>query len=63
MRCCDVSAAVGIFARNEDQHVLEHDHDAPGDGPLLGADQATALAGGCQFRDIDGDLGGADADT
>lgn len=41
---------------------IVHDENTPGDGPLLGADQTAALGGRCDLRDIDGDLGGADAD-
>ena len=53
-RAVDLGAAVGY---------VEHDHDAPGDGPLLGADQTTSLARWSQLGDVHGDLGRADADT
>ena len=44
---------------------VKHDHDAPGDCPLLSANQTTPLTWWSQFRDVNGDLGGADthADT
>ena len=48
----DEAAAVGD---------VEHDHDAPGDGPLLRADETTALGGRSELRDVDRDLGRADA--
>jgi hypothetical protein len=48
----DEGAAVG--------HVV-HDEDAPGDGPLLEADEAAALRGRGDLGDVDGDLGGLDA--
>lgn len=39
-----------------------HDQNAPGDGPLLGSDNTSALGGRSQLGDVDRDLGGADAD-
>jgi len=42
---------------------VEHDHDSPGDGPLLRAHQATTLGRRRQFRDVDRDLGRADSDA
>ena len=45
------------------RNLLEHNHDTPGNGPLLGPDEPTTLARRCQFRDVNGDLSGADADT
>jgi hypothetical protein len=35
----------------------------PGDGPLLSTDKLSSLAWGRDFRDVDRDLGRADADT
>lgn len=35
----------------------------PGDGPLLGTNKLSSLAWGCDFRDVDRNLGRADADT
>ena len=42
---------------------VEHDHDAPGDSPLLSPDQTASLAWWSQFRDVYRDLGRADADA
>lgn len=50
----DVAAAVGdatlnvntVIERDGGVDVLEHDHDTPGDGPLLHADKTTTLGGG-----------------
>ena len=50
----DLGAAVGD---------VEHDHDTPGDGPLLSSDKPTSLAGRRELRDIYRNLGGADADA
>lgn len=42
---------------------VEHDHDAPGDGPLLSTDQASTLAGRRQFADVDRHLSTRNAHT
>lgn len=42
---------------------VEHDHDAPGDGPLLGTDETATFGWGRKLGDVDGDLGGADTDA
>lgn len=43
--------------------VLEHDQNAPSNGPLLGTYKATSFAGWRQFRDVDRDLRRADTNT
>lgn len=35
---------------------IEHDHNTPGNGPLLGADETATLRGGRNFGDVDRDL-------
>lgn len=42
--------------------LLVHDHNAPGNGPLLQTDEAATERRGGQLADIHGDLGGFDAD-
>ena len=41
-------------------HVLEHDHDTPGDGPLLAANETATLGRRRNLRDVDRDLSRAD---
>lgn len=50
----DFGAAIGY---------VEHDHNAPGDCPLLSANETTSLAWRSQFGYVYGDLGRADADA
>lgn len=40
--------------------LLEHDHDTPGNGPLLETNQTTTLGWRCDLRDIDRNLSRAD---
>lgn len=44
-------------------HILVHDQNTPGDGPLLGADETTTLGGRRKLRDVDRDLSGLNSDT
>jgi len=54
------SGAVDVGATVRD---VEHDHDAPGDGPLLGTDETSTLRRWSDLGDVDWDLSGADTDT
>lgn len=42
--------------------LLVHNHNAPGNSPLLQTDEAATQRRGGQLTDIHGDLGGFDAD-
>lgn len=51
------------FSGDDSIDLLEHDHDPPGDGPLLCPDQTSTLAGRSQFGNVYGHLSGADTNT
>lgn len=53
------TASEDISLRN----LLEHDHYAPSDSPLLSPDQTTALAWGSELGNVDWNLSGADTHT
>lgn len=53
---------MNIYQEERERDVLEHDHDTPGDSPLLCADETTTLGGWSQFGDVDGDLSRTDTD-
>lgn len=45
------------------RNLLEHNHYAPSDSPLLSPDQTTALTRGSELGNVDRNLGGADPNT
>ena len=44
-------------------YLLEHNQDPPGDGPLLGTYEPTTFGRRGDLGDVDGNLGGLNADT
>lgn len=58
------SATESLFeSQTRCYHILVHDQNTPGDGPLLRADETTTLGGRRKLRDIDRNLGGLNSDA